>query len=370
MVPFKVLLTFFQTFFGVSKEAVWYGSFPFPGGWLIGGLLLINLIAAHLVRFKLSWKRSGILILHAGVIVLMLGELGTGLSAIEGNMTIPIGHSANYLEHLHAAELAIIDPSDPEADEVIVVPESMLRNETKISDPQLPFDIEVVKYMVNSDIQNGVPKDKANPATAGLGLEVSATEKKPGSGVDSEQKIDTPSAYLTFKKKGTDQVLGTHLVSMFYPFMNHTERITVDGKTFDLVLRLKRTYKPYRVYLKEFHHDRYMGTEMARNFSSLVRLVDPEDKEDREFNISMNNPLRHAGETFYQSSVLGRDEGTVLQVVRNPVWILPYLACFMVSFGMLVHFGIQFHFARNLMSNMVFYRRTWLYKLLLGRPEK
>jgi len=28
------------------------GSFPFPGGWLLGGLLLVNLLAAHAVRFK------------------------------------------------------------------------------------------------------------------------------------------------------------------------------------------------------------------------------------------------------------------------------------------------------------------------------
>ena len=30
------------------------GGFFFPGGWLIGGALLTNLLAAHLVRFKLT----------------------------------------------------------------------------------------------------------------------------------------------------------------------------------------------------------------------------------------------------------------------------------------------------------------------------
>ena len=32
----------------------------------------------------------------------------------------------------------------------------------------------------------------------------------------------------------------------------------------------------------------------------------------------MNNPLRYNGETFYQSSYLPGDGGTILQVVRNP----------------------------------------------------
>src|SRR5436190_18497269 len=30
------------------------GSIPFPGGYIIGGLLLLNLLAAHAVRFKFS----------------------------------------------------------------------------------------------------------------------------------------------------------------------------------------------------------------------------------------------------------------------------------------------------------------------------
>ena len=68
-------------------------------GWLIGSVLLVNLLAAHAVRFKMNWKRSGILMLHAGVIILMLSELITGLFAIEGNMTIEQNGSSNFLEH-------------------------------------------------------------------------------------------------------------------------------------------------------------------------------------------------------------------------------------------------------------------------------
>jgi hypothetical protein len=37
----------------------------FPGGWLLGGLLLINLIAAHIKRFQFSRKKTGILLTHA-----------------------------------------------------------------------------------------------------------------------------------------------------------------------------------------------------------------------------------------------------------------------------------------------------------------
>ena len=35
------------------------GGFPFLGGYVLGGALLVNLLAAHAVRLKLTWKRLG-----------------------------------------------------------------------------------------------------------------------------------------------------------------------------------------------------------------------------------------------------------------------------------------------------------------------
>src|SRR5205807_6673547 len=71
-IPFQLFVQFGQVFFGVSPSATVAGSFPFPGGWLIGGLLLVNLLSAHIVRFKLRWKRAGILLIHSGLVILML----------------------------------------------------------------------------------------------------------------------------------------------------------------------------------------------------------------------------------------------------------------------------------------------------------
>src|SRR5690348_14404843 len=48
-IPFQIFVHFGHVFFGVSQSAQLPGSFPFPGGWLIGGLLLANLLAAHTV---------------------------------------------------------------------------------------------------------------------------------------------------------------------------------------------------------------------------------------------------------------------------------------------------------------------------------
>src|SRR4051812_6634700 len=36
----------------------------FPGGYLLGTVLLANLLAAHISRFKLTRKKAGILMIH------------------------------------------------------------------------------------------------------------------------------------------------------------------------------------------------------------------------------------------------------------------------------------------------------------------
>src|SRR5262245_46011589 len=58
-----------QIFFPRSMQIPTWGGFPFLGGKLLGFLLLINLLAAHATRFKITWKRSGIWMIHGGLIL-------------------------------------------------------------------------------------------------------------------------------------------------------------------------------------------------------------------------------------------------------------------------------------------------------------
>jgi hypothetical protein len=343
-IPYQVFVRFGQVFFGVSPKAELPGAFPYPGGWLLGGMLLVNLLAAHTTRFRMSWKRSGILLLHAGLIVMMLSELIAGLFSIEGRMSIAEGRSSNYLEDHIAMELAIIDTSDAQINDVMVIPDRMLKKRDLIRNDLLPFDVEVLQYMVNSAIDSRGASGAANPATAGDGLEMVAVKQPEVGGVKGD-KEDVASAYVTLKEKGTDRSLGTYLVSGWFTFRpdlpQRPQRLTHGGKTYELYLRSKRTYKPYTINLIEFRHDKYIGTETPKNFSSLVHLTDPSRMEDREVLIYMNQPLRYAGETFYQSGHFPNNDGTILQVVRNPGWLMPYVSCAMVSVGMIIHFVLH-----------------------------
>ena len=321
-----------------------WAKVPFPAGKLIGGLMFLNLLAAHLVRFKLSWKRSGIITLHAGILLLFVGEFITREFQIEQQMAIPEGESRNFAVDTRNYELAFVDRSIPEEDRVIVVPASLLKASLRrgepLSHPLLPVRITVRAFYDNSDLQ---PLDTAksnsdNLATTGLGLSGLAVEKPPVSGVDQSQRVDMPSAYVTLVDQETGTDLGTFLVSLW---IGKPQPVEVAGKTYELSLRFTHYYKPFSLFLHDFEFKRFIGTNVAKDYSSRLQLIDPERDQNREITIRMNEPLRYRGEAFYQSSFSPDETTTILQVVRNPGWLLPYLACALVSLGMLLHFGLN-----------------------------
>jgi len=192
--------------------------------------------------------------------------------------------------------------------------------------------------MANTSPLVGVrPGDGPPLATAGAGLVKTTREVPEVSGTEPEQKHNAPGAFVTLRNKKTGESLGTYLVSMRLD----SQMVEVDGQGYDLVLRPKRIYKPYTLTLLKFTHYVYPGTDKPRNFASRLLLKDPTADENREVNISMNSPLRYRGETFFQSSFLEHDAGTILQVVRNPGWPMPYISCLIVGVGMLIHFSLH-----------------------------
>ena len=201
---------FFRSFFVYWQPQHTAWKIPvFPGGYLIGVLLLINLVAAHSSRFKFSREKIGIWMIHAGLVLLLAGQLFTDMSAVESRMHLRVGETKNYSE---------------------------------------------------------------------------------------------------------------------------------SGRAYELQLRPERFYLPFSLHLLEFRHDVYPGTDIPRNYSSRLLLDRPDTGEHREVLIYMNNPLRCAGLTLYQAGFDVDDQGTILQVVKNPGWFTPYLACGLVTTGMIVQF--------------------------------
>ena len=313
-----------------------------PGGYLLGTVLLVNLIAAHAVRFQLTRKKLGIILLHFGVILLLTGQLLTGLFARETQMRIDEGQTLGYSEAPREVELAVIDVTDPNFDQVVAIPEEVLARGGTIQSPTLPFTLNVRQFMGNAHLAMRSQEPQAPPsqATTGPGKNIVVAEI-PRTVKDDER--DLSAAFV--EVDGVQGPLGTWLISNAIP---EPQGFTLNGHTYELAMRQRRFYKQFALTLLDFAHDRYAGTDIPKNFSSRVRLLDFERNENREVVISMNDPLRYRGFTFYQSGFDNNDKTTILQVVKNPAMLLPYIACGLVALGLVVQFSMHlFGFVRK-----------------------
>ena len=309
-------------------------TFPvptFPGGGLVGLMLTLNLIAKTL-DIKRTWTKAGMWLVHAGLVILFAGEFVAGLMQVDTNMSIEVGQTVNYVQSYKNMELAVIDTTDPTWDEVYSVPDTLLAKGGSIAIAGTPLTLNVKRYFPNSELSNLGAGAQPSGATAGVGPGVAIAERPT---VTNDNEMNMASVLVEPVAGGRSY--GTWLASMA---LGAPQSFTHEGHTYSLSMRLRRQYLPYSFTLKQFRHDVYPGTEIPKNFSSLVQVVNPTQKESREVLIYMNQPLRYEGKTFYQASFGKNDTLSVLSVVENPGWLLPYVSCVLVSLGLLVHFAI------------------------------
>ncbi len=321
---FRSLFIYWQ-----PKGASWKIPF-FPGGWLLGGMLLINLIAAHIKRFKLSRKKIGIFLIHGGLILLLLGQFVTEVFQVESNIRFEEGETRNYSEDSRRVELALVDISSSDHDEVISVPGKLLANGGEIRDQKIPFTIRVKEFFPNSR-----PAGPVSPGGKKMNAKSSSGEAVWFSNEPLTAKTDernVPSALLEIQA-------GNEKIERIASLWIDAEPVKISGRTYQMSMRPTRYYLPFTLTLQDFRHDLYQGTEKPKNFSSKVLLNDPKRGENRDVLIRMNEPLRYAGLTFFQSGFDERNNRlTILQVVRNPAAITPYVSCVIVGLGLLVQF--------------------------------
>lgn len=323
---------FFRSFFlyWSPSWSNWHIPF-FPAGYLVGGLLLINLFIAHFRYYQPGKKKYGIVMIHFGVVLLLVGQLLTDVLAKESSLHLRNGETKNYSEASSHFELAVIDETDANLDKVVAIPEKQLLARGDITPPALPFTVRVKTFFPNSILSEKPVAGYSEVATTGgFGSGIWWRELPHETETD---KRDIPSGIVELLTPAGSR--GTFLVS---GYLTRSQRLTYNSHTYRLDLRPERFYVPFSLHLLEFRHDIYPGTDIPKNFSSRVRLQRPDTGEDREVLIYMNNPLRYDGETFYQASFDEDNQGTILQVVRNPGWLTPYFACVLVGLGLLTQF--------------------------------
>lgn len=309
-----------------------------PGGYLIGFALVINLSSALIYRFRFTAKKAGVWMIHIGFILLLLGEFITSVYQEEASMTLDEGASADFTESFRLSELAITDTTFPDKNRVYAIPEAMLKREQQVNIEELPFYVSVDNFMTNSILQRRgeFMPNASRIATDGIGLTHVASEVPPTGKMD-ERNI--PALLVTlFTKEGESpepEVIGTWLVREFMP----PQSFSYKDRTYTLQARRLREVIDYEITLVDFSHDRYLGTNIPKNFSSEVIVRDKRTDAEQEFLIYMNNPLRYDDLTFYQQGFMNDDKTSILQVVRNPGRYMPYISCSIMTLGLLYQFG-------------------------------
>lgn len=339
---YKAQNEFFRSFFIFWQPGNSGFKIPiFPGGYLIGTALLINLLAAHLRFYQPGKRKIGIMLIHLGVMLMLVGQMLTDALSRESAIHLRIGETKNYSEAQREYELAIIDTTDKSAEKVLAVPCNLVtRNNGDIDTSALfapnasAFSAHAATFYANSELSEK-PGDGLQPVhtTAGFGDGFYWRELPRETAMD---RVDAPSAVVEITGAKGAAGPGAFLVSAL---LGQPQEFTYNGRTYEMSLRPARYMMPFSVKLLEFHHDDYPGSDIPRNFSSRVRVQNSQSREDREVLIYMNNPLRYSGLTFYQASYDPDDSGSILQVVRNPGWLTPYFSCLLVGAGLIIQFG-------------------------------
>lgn len=98
----------------------------------------------------------------------------------------------------------------------------------------------------------------------------------------------------------------------------------------------KRLNLGFDIFLQEFRVGKYQGTNRAMAYESDVLV-----KGDK-YNISMNEPFKFSGYTFYQSSFdqdeMGKPIASILSVNRDPGRFLKYLGSIFIVLGSILLF--------------------------------
>ncbi|MBC6415993.1 MAG: cytochrome c biogenesis protein ResB [Bdellovibrionales bacterium] len=119
---------------------------------------------------------------------------------------------------------------------------------------------------------------------------------------------------------------------------NSYVRFFKEDRVYALAYLNKTRNLDFELKLLDFRIDNYQGSEKAKSYESEVQLSNGE-----RFVISMNEPLKYKGWTFYQSSFVPPKESdtsyrSILSVNRDPGRTLKYMGSLFVVMGILLLF--------------------------------
>ncbi len=324
--------------FVVLHEVGWFG-FLMPGAYLVLMLLFVNISLGVLLRMRKGWAELGMLMVHGGILVLMVGSFLTFHYSFSGHMMLFEGDEANHFKSYYDWEIVAKAVEESGEGKEIILPGAVFMymnpgESKRYAVAGLPFQIGLDDYFPNAHLMPTDPMfTPPTPVVDGYFLEP----------LPKENVVERNVAGLYARAYPSDG--GEPQTRILWGLQQEPVTISVPEGSWELSLRKQRWSLPFSLRLEKFNRELYPGTSMPKAFSSEVTRKDG-DIEERML-ISMNEPMRHKGYVFYQSSwgpqnaAPGVELFSVLAVSRNPADRFPLYACVFIALGMTVHFTIK-----------------------------
>lgn len=326
---YGALKTYFSSFYFFA------GPIPLPGGFTLLGIMSFCLLIKFLLKSTWTRAKAGINLAHLGALTLLIGGLVTALYAKESYMLIPEKGQTPYIYDYHKHELLIFKNTQ----QLMSAPYSTLEKEIF---EQAPFKIKVLEKFENVDI---LPRDEhidANTTYQGMARFMHLTAKKS----EKEPEENIAGLTLSIENPYNEEQNGTYIAFSGMPNPIALSGENAEGE-YKIIFGKAQQRLPFTLTLVDFVKDSYEGMDMAKSYHSDVIVTDGD--VSWPVRIEMNAPLRYRGYTFYQSSFQqGENEQiSILAVVKNPGWLLPYFGTLIITAGLIMHLFILIYRRRK-----------------------
>jgi hypothetical protein len=202
--------------------------------------------------------------------------------------------------------------------------------------PEQPFDLEITGWLKNMVVRPVSGKEGSNPEVDGWELVELPLEK--------EGELNSPGCYARAVfpdgSKG-DVFLMAVPPPGFVQGVYAPQMVEVEGKRFAVRLAKETIPVPFPVQLDDAISEYFPNSSKPKSFMSKIQRI---EDESIPVDISMNEPMREGGFTFFQRTMSGgpQSPGSVeysgLEVVSNPADKWPEYSLYVVTLGLFIHF--------------------------------
>lgn len=324
---YEVQRRYFESMFVVHDVAG--VPVPLPGVYLLLIVLFVNLVCGGIVRIRKDRTTWGVIVAHAGIVMLLAGAAVEYACSQKGHATLAEGATAAEFQSYYEWEIAIGELRQDGRAVEHVIPGARFMDlrpgaRATFTSDALPFSLAVHDPLPN-----------CAPRAIDGGVDGVALAALPRS-LEAEQ--DDAGAYVSVLPSAG----GPALEGVLWSRERGPMSVDVDGRRFTISLAHRRWPLPFGVRLDEFRRQMHPGTGMAKAFESDVTKL--QDGVPQKVTISMNQPLRQSGYTLYQSGFIEPKGGggkwwSTFSVVRNPADQVPLWASVVMTAGLLLHFS-------------------------------